>query len=274
MDWKPLAKPAVCLVTLLGVSVAHGVPVLSTQARITVNGSTTGFSATSSVGGQISSNATGGGVGGNVSATASETGVLTASTSYLAAGGQSNIVTMANVGWSETYTADGTGLYTFDFFLPGASLGIEDYGFGNPLTASYLVTILLDGAQAFFSSARLTGNANGGNLTLAGTELNRSAYGGGFMYGWDFDPFAGSLDLGIFNLGDTFTLDYLITVSALGPGTESGASASIGDPSNLGGNRGISLGFTPVAVSAPGTGLLFVVGLMVLGVFRPRLKTA
>ena len=121
--------------------------------------------------------------------------------------------------------------------------------------------------ELFSSNATLEGTALSSTLTTSGVDLGATATGGGSRFGFDFDGLADTLDLGLFNVGDTFTVDYLISVTASGPGRETGVTASIGDPFDLSGNPGISLDVLPppTPVPTPGTLLLVVLGLALLG---------
>ena len=136
--------------------------------------------------------------------------------------------------------------------------------------------ISLDGVDVFTATALLedvltVDPLNPPPLIETGTDLGGTYFGGGNNFGYNFDPFNGSVDLGIFDAGDAFTLEYLITTTVVGRGTESGATASVEDPFNVTGTGTYGGGIIATEVTSvpvPATVVLFLAGFLALGLTR------
>ena len=110
--------------------------------------------------------------------------------------------------------------YSFDFTINQGSLSSYLYntGSGYSITTSNQVSIKLNGIEIFSSEATLTTNDSGSSLTTNGTVLGSYTAGSDF-YSWS--PFSGTLDLGIFGVGESFTLEYDIFTLATSNGVGS-----------------------------------------------------
>jgi len=156
----------------------------------------------------------------------------------------------AEATWSETYLNTSTTPLgsTLDFTIDGAGLAIADLlvptmppaelfdGTGaaaQPMTASFGIEILLDGSPIWQSSAQLTGTVASHVLTEVGTDIGGTPVSDPTGITYEFGPYAGSLDLGTWDPGESFTLAYTINVSTWGPAGVSGAAAYIGDVGGL-----------------------------------------
>ena len=278
------------LVLLVGTMPAQAIPVVTAQADFSLTQDpgdtpvTSSFTDTDTDSDSALASVDESGAAGNANAaaTASGAGLISASADYLAAGGQQEIMASATASWADTINVLFDALYTFDFFIPGATLGITDYSAGpQELSAQFGVLISLDGVDVFTATALLedvltVDPLNPPPLIETGTDLGGTYFGGGSNFGYNFDPFNGSVDLGIFDAGDAFTLEYLITTTVIGPGTESGATASVGDPFAVTGTGtyGGGVTATEVALPVPATLVLFLAGFLALGLTRSHRRPA
>lgn len=197
-------------------------------------------------------------------------------------GGNANFVNVNGIAkWSETFTAETAGAYSWDFTITGgqlgwlSNLGPEDY------MANYSISILLDSSEIWFSSATweassvyttsgvdLDGVYNPSSVAPFGFGITGKAY----TYGSSDHTVA----LGDYNIGDNIALSYILSVSTSGTAGETGSWAYIGDPGNLSTGAGItgSLqgGGQQDPIPEPTTMLLFSVGLLGIAGFSRRKK--
>lgn len=167
---------------------------------------------------------------------ASEDGRLAVTADSASAGSFDVNEVTATAEWNETVTNTG-GLpkaYTFDFTIPGGEIYIIP---GGP--AEYRIQILQDGASLWESSASLI-DAQGPlahKLTQTGVDLGLTLDPRSGCARYTFNDFSDSLNLGVFEPDDSFTLTYKMSASG-GPsvGDEDGGFAGIGDPADLSSN--------------------------------------
>ncbi len=98
--------------------------------------------------------------------------------------------------------------YFFDFTINSGSLWAQNYatlGTGEYVQAGNAVAIKLNGVDIFTSEATLLNDESGLSLSTSGVALG-SYVAGSSNYGWG--NYTGTLDLGIFNAGDSFLLEY------------------------------------------------------------------
>ncbi len=113
--------------------------------------------------------------------------------------------------------------YFFDFTINNGSLSAYDYDVlvsGEYVQAANDVAIMLNGDYIFTSQATLTSTDSGSTLTTSGVELGTYTADSDY-YSWG--TYTGVLDLGIFNPGESFLLEYDILTSA-----DSNVSSSFG----------------------------------------------
>ncbi|MCF6218745.1 MAG: PEP-CTERM sorting domain-containing protein [Gammaproteobacteria bacterium] len=190
--------------------------------------------------------------------------------------------------------------YSFDFTINSGSLWAQNYatfGAGEYVQAGNAVAIKLNGVNVFTSDATLLNSEGGINLSTNGVALG-SYVAGSNNYGWG--TYTGTLDLGIFNAGDTFLLEYDIftftdsNVATLsncedgygGWGEEIGGdneiscwfnsdgSSRFGDPNGINGMPITSHTVTGTPASVPEPGLLFLLGGGVAGLAFARRNRA
>ncbi len=172
------------------------------------------------------------------------------------------------------FTVNGPGLYLADFAGTGVSPGAP--------VSRYDITVLVDGLPMWESSAILEGGLLGHSLTESGTDL-----GGTYdaissnLFGYRFGDYSDTISLGIFNDGDSFVFETVMSVSISAFPAELGGLAFIGDPGNIvgmGGNifsqtvGGGGGGGPTTTVVEPGTYALLGVGL--LGLLLSARRTA
>jgi hypothetical protein len=136
---------------------------------------------------------------------------------------------------------------SFNFVIPETLLSTTIMYSWQPLTsgyyenASYNANILLNGASIWNSAANLHFDATGINLTSTGTNLGLSLDTNLlWMTGETYrsSQYNGLLDLGTINTGSSFTLEYILSVTAttntdmneLQALAGYGATAKFGDP--------------------------------------------
>ncbi len=179
--------------------------------------------------------------------------------------------------------------YAFDYMINPGSLVNADYSIlniGDFISTSNTVSIKLDGTEIFNSEAtlRTIGTAssvvNSSSLATNGAVLGTYTSNAGF-YGWT--AFSGTLDLGIFNPNQSFTIEYDITTyassnlktstcSTLGDGYGC-AKSQFGDPNSISGTPIDNTTVTGTQVSSvpeAGALLLFGTGLAGLAFTRRR----
>ena len=135
---------------------------------------------------------------------------------YSRAGGEGNYSSegMIQQSYTITNTTGSAQHYTFDYTISWGSLNSEFYNFDFTeqddafVTSGNTVSITLNGDQLFFSSASLTTDKDGSLLTTNGTILGSYVPSSNY-YNWDLT--SGTLDLGVFDVGESFTLIYDIT---------------------------------------------------------------
>lgn len=113
--------------------------------------------------------------------------------------------------------------YSFDFTINNGSLSAYDYNtlaVGEYVQAANDVAIMLNGVDIFTSQATLMLTDSGTTLTTGGIELGTYTTNSDY-YSWG--TYTGTLDLGIFNPGESFLLEYDILTSA-----DSNISSSFG----------------------------------------------
>jgi len=209
---------------------------------------------------------------------------------YARAEGQGTFSSMAQIQQvvSFTNTSAFAQSYAFDYTINLGSLTNPVYSqlsAGDFMSTSNKVSIKLNGLEIFNSEAALlttagTGPVNNSTLTTNGTVLG--AYSANALnYGWGAS--SGTLDLGIFNVGESFTLVYDIFTYASSNLTYSSCS-SLGDgygcaKSQFGDPNGFSstpvdgntvIGTQVSSVPEAGTLLLFGTGLAGLAFTRRR----
>ena len=219
---------------------------------------------------------------GDASATQSAGGTSAASARGISANGTPVPDTAAaDASWKEMFTNNSLGALSYSYVFSVGNIqlrlqdfaGISDLDPNNPhMNARYSADVLLNGASIFNSSATLAGGRVHHTLSEAGQDLGGTLVGNansGF-FGYDFAGGAFTLPLGTFNSGDSFTIEAKISADVDYPGFETGASAQFGDPNNLAqlfGLQGI-VSTGPAAIPEPTTLLLFVGGIILLGLGR------
>lgn len=144
----------------------------------------------------------------------------------------------AMASWEETYLIDTAGTYNFDFSITGGELSITDYSNGiiSP-EAKYYIYINLDGKSIWYSGAKLTGNSLGHTYSKYGTDIGSTFFGNAQEFGYVYDVYNGSINLGNYDIGESFTLDYYMNVNASSKNIagDVGAMAFITDPNGISG---------------------------------------
>jgi len=183
----------------------------------------------------------------------------------------------AEASWNNTYTNNSSNAihYQFPFFVSGGQFDIyaDSYHYLEFL-AEYSIDILFNGSSLWNSSTKIQGvdyyTGSNTQFSQIGTDL-----GGSFVdnfttdpYDYDqasytFSPYADSIDLGIIAPGDSFTLEYIISVHTTGC-DHGQANAILGDPLNLSSNPGfygyVSAVPIPSAIWLLGSGLIGLMG--------------
>jgi hypothetical protein len=163
---------------------------------------------------------------------------------------------------------------SYTFSLTGPRLTIADYaGVGSTdefaPAVTYSLIIRRDGLGIWHSDATIKGGQVSHTLTGSGEILGDTFFGSGSVFGFQFDDFATTLDLGILPPGGSLTLDTMMYVRVEAGPYELGGQALFGDPGNLDypGIKG-SLQIIPL----PSTLLLFGPALAGLAILRRGYK--
>jgi len=104
--------------------------------------------------------------------------------------------------------------YFYDFTINFGSLTANSYeplAAGDFVKAGNDVSITLNNVEIFASSAELTKTSTGSGLIANGAFLGSYSANSDY-YSWD--SYAGTLDLGVFDIGDSFFLEYDIFTNA------------------------------------------------------------
>jgi len=184
-------------------------------------------------------------------------------------------------------TSGGSQEFFYDFTVFAPTLLLSDFAgastgmIGAP-TATYDISVLVDGTSVWSSSAVLNGGKNGHDLTESGTDLGGTFFSNPnfptSIFGYQFDDFIDTVSLGVFDDGDSFLFETFMEVSISASPYELGGSAYIGDPGNINNPGGMggtilasSTGTTgPTPVSEPASFALFAFGLLGMTFVRKR----
>jgi len=180
--------------------------------------------------------------------------------------------------WEGTYTKTSTN-DIFKFTITPGTLLLGDGGaVGGVLRANWELSIKLDGVSKFQSAAQIGGR--GGTAAdhtfrlegEQGTRLNGAMFStpvivvpdvGAFVQEASYNTASHTdfIDLSAINVGDPFTIEYIVATFSKGLGGETIAYGHIGDPFSVGG------GFSGevVEIPEPAAGLLLVLGVMACG---------
>ena len=193
----------------------------------------------------------------------------------------------SSITMTDSYTNSGTGAETlsYGFFLDSIDLAIGDWAgagdsspfYGGEPIVEYGLNIIGNGSTLWTSSATLRGGVISHTLTESGEDLGGTFYSdfGGNLFGYTFDPYATTLDLGILNPGETMDLLAEMWVSVTTAPFELGGRAGFLDPGSLTGWNGTAImaqavSPPPPGVPAPATVLL--IGAGVIGLSGLKLK--
>ena len=161
---------------------------------------------------------------------------------------------LSNTLWttSATNTTAGPVNYVFNFLIAPPALRLADYAGADALTpnapdVTFILEIRSNGTPVFHAEASLVGGVNGHALSETGTTLNPVFATGitSAVFGYDFDSVTDIIDLGIFNPGETVTVEYQMTASVVSGGFELGGRAAVGDPFDLSGTPGFTGALVP-----------------------------
>ncbi len=161
---------------------------------------------------------------------------------------------------------------SLEYFIDEISLAIGDYagaeaGIQGSPVVSYSFEIIGNGFLLWYSYAELSGGIISHNLIKSGTELGSTYFltdpSNQNEFGYSFDQFNNTLDLGTLDPGETYEITAFLEVTvATGP-FELGGKAGFFDPESVGFNGTIVE--TPVPVPAAlillSSGMLGIIGL-------------
>jgi hypothetical protein len=207
-----------------------------------------------------------------------DAGAIAAKVSWNAPGGPSRSLE-GLVNWNQTFFAGFAGVYTWDFTIPSGMLSVGGNGSGAGVSSGYEMSIAVNGSIKWSSAATLEKIQVGDpwyysySYTATGNSLGGVVLGDGSYYNpyhIDYDPYNGSINLGIFNAGDAIEIAYILKAFSGGPAGETFGDAYIGDPGNLSG--GGFLNGPTSQVPEPSIMILLSLGLVGVAAFRKSIK--
>jgi len=179
--------------------------------------------------------------------------------------------------------------FSFNFLISRGGISTSNLNLTGSdfLNASYSATIMVNGVSIWNTAAQVATTALGSELYKTGTDLG--GYESSSYYSWN--PFSSSINLGEFDAGETFTLEYTINAFVggmvsdceysssgygygygYGYGCYHNARAQFGDPFDFNAMNDKTITASPAtSVSEPMGGLLLGAGLLGLA-FRRRAK--
>ena len=163
-------------------------------------------------------------------------------------------VVTSKTSWSATATNNSNRLaeFIYQFYIEAPKLELLDPSDTSmePATASYEVTVKVNGQKVFSSEATLRGRREGHTLTESGTDLGGTFFSlqGGNRYGYQFSPYQGILSLGFYPPGESVFVESSLQVVARAVSIEAGSHAQVGDPLDLGSEPGM---YSTITVGEP-----------------------
>jgi len=152
----------------------------------------------------------------------------------------------AETRWTET-VVNGNAIpvaYSYIFFVVPPKLTLFDNAptVESATSCRWQIEVRLNGNILFQSEAELSGGGHGHELVTSGTPFGHRFFtdGAGLRTGYDFGAFESSLPLGIYNPGQSLTVETILRASSRTVEPGRGARAEIGDPLDLDGVPGIS----------------------------------
>ena len=133
--------------------------------------------------------------------------------------------------WSATYTATASGPYTWQGYVPSAELMVGFDDEPTDIAAQFSSLVSLNGAT--LATFEATVDFDHGLVRSADMPDPSSSLVTGDTLDYSWDGFSFTLDLGNFNVGDTFTIGLNSTARVWGSGVNNQGLAEIGDPGNL-----------------------------------------
>lgn len=168
--------------------------------------------------------------------------------------------------WANVFTNSSGGAlaYDFDFLFTGGFMGLLHGGGTSMLN----LDIQLDGTSIFSRSASLIGSPGLGTVVFDSGGLSHTVVNDNpSIFDVELDPFAGTLNLGTVNSGDSFELTYIMEVWASTDDPFGYADVRVGDPFGV----GFSGTLNPHApIPEPTSMALLGLGLVGLGARRMR----